>query len=118
MIITQILSIIFCVSLGGAVFLFLKNLGSLPEVQPIEIPKEKKLSFRFKKNISSFFHYISESLKIGYEKQLRRFRIFIFKIETGISKRIDKLRLERKKRTLSQSQKKTKKDATRKRKQK
>jgi len=112
MIITQTLFIIFWVSFGGLLFLFLKNLGSLPEIQPIEKPKEKKILFRLKKNISSFCHYIIVALKTGYEKQLRQSRIFILKIEAGISKRIDSLRQERKKRTLSRFQRRIKKDGS------
>jgi hypothetical protein len=87
-----ICQIALAASLGGMLFIFLRNLPLLPEFAPKPIPREKKLSFRLKNNLKKGKIKISEKFHQWGEKNAHRLRILVLKIDNSLTSYLKKAR--------------------------
>ncbi len=90
-----IAEIIFAVSLFGAIFIFLKNLPLVADYEPKYVPKEKRVFFRFKKNVSDKKIKATHKTHKLREKIIQKTRIIILKIDNLLLSYFRKMRERR-----------------------
>jgi hypothetical protein len=90
-----IFQISFGVSVFGFLFIFFRNLPLIPEYKVKYVPKEKRISFKFKRGVSEGkvktahrSHKIQE--RIGH-----RLRIWLLKLDNVLSSRLQKIKERR-----------------------
>lgn len=86
------LQFIFGTSLVGMLFIFLRNLPLLCEVEPLQVSKEASFSFRLRKEIKETSNKSSEKFHRWSEKILHKLRLNLLKIDNSLFSCLKKIR--------------------------
>jgi len=91
----SIFQIALAVSIFGIVFIVIRNLPLVPEYKVKYIPKEKKISFKVKQNISEGRIKTTHKTHKFKEKVGGKIRIWILKLDNFLLSRLRKTRERR-----------------------
>ncbi|MDD5551792.1 MAG: hypothetical protein PHI88_01335 [Candidatus Pacebacteria bacterium] len=90
-----ICQIIFGFSIFGLLFIFSRNLPLIPDYEVKYVPKEKRVSFRLRRNVTEGKIKTSHKAHKFQEKITSRLRVVVLKIDNYLSSRLQKVRERR-----------------------